>query len=136
MSKSAFIYVMKAENSKKQQALFCRLCCHSSFALQVTLLTELCIKREPSTSRPLYLKVDLLGQFFSFVVLGTEVAVGGQSQEGRVHGAATCLTAEILRPAREQLVQKKQKKQTIGAVPKQDSKCSTCLIYLFITGVL
>lgn len=52
----------------------------------------------------MYLEVDLLGQFFSLVVLCTGVAVGSQSQESRAHGAATRLTAEVLGPAREQTV--------------------------------
>lgn len=58
--------------------------------------------RVPVTAS-LYLEVDLLGQLFSLVVLCAGVAVGGQSQEGRAHGAATRLTAEVLGPAREQV---------------------------------
>ena len=52
----------------------------------------------------MYLEVDLLGQLFSLVVLCAGVAVGGQSQEGRTHGAATRLTAEVLGPAGKQVV--------------------------------
>lgn len=46
-----------------------------------------------------YLKADLLGKFFGFMVLWTGGAVGGQSQESRVHGAVAHLTVEVLRPA-------------------------------------
>lgn len=61
-------------------------------------------KRDWCNSQYLYLEVDLLSQFFSLVVLCTGVAVGGQRQEGRAHGAATRLTAEVLGPAGEQVV--------------------------------
>lgn len=67
-------------------------------------MTELWIKNESYNSQRTYLEVDLLGQFFSLVVLCAGVAVGSQSQEGRAHGAATRLTAEVLGPAREQTV--------------------------------
>lgn len=49
------------------------------------------------------LEVDLLSQLFGLVVLGTGATVGGQGQEGRAHGAATRVTAEVLGPAGDQV---------------------------------
>lgn len=90
------------ENGSRHSFVACAV--SSSFALGVKLLTELWIKRDSWNSQCLYLEVDLLSQFFSLVVLGTEVAVGGQSQEGGAHAAATRLTAEVLGPAGEKAV--------------------------------
>lgn len=98
----SFFYVPREKKANSSRHYFDAHAVSSIFALRVTLLTELCIKREPSKSQCLYLEVDLLGQFFSLVVLGAGVAVGGQSQEGRAHGATTRLTAEVLGPAGEQ----------------------------------
>lgn len=76
----------------------------SSVALGVKSLTELGIKCDLCNSQCSYLEVDLLGQLFSLVVLSAGVTVGCQSQEGRAHGAAARLTAEVLRSAGEQTV--------------------------------
>lgn len=52
----------------------------------------------------MYLEPDLLGQLGSAGLLCSGAAAGAQGQEGREHGGATGLAAEVLGPAREHKV--------------------------------
>lgn len=98
----SFFYTKREEKENSRGRSFVACAVSSSLALRVKSLTELWIKHDSCNSHCLYLEVDLLGQFFSLVVLGAGVAIGGQGQEGRAHGAAARLAAEVLGPAREQ----------------------------------